>query len=126
MQTNSTYQTIPVTKNLSLKIEDIIGELKLDAETADAIAKYAEENLEVRLQVCVKEDTGRKKLALVSFSLCPDVENIRLLAEQWDKKSQELIEKHCLNDEWNDEMSWGKYVTLLACRRELKTILNGK
>lgn len=126
MHSNSTYQTIPVTKNLSPKIEDIIGELKLDAETANSIARSVEENLEVRLQVCVKEEAGVKKLVLVSFSLLPSVDGIRSLARHWHDKCLTLANENCLNDEWKDDESWARYDTLIECRRELLKKLNGK
>ena len=59
---------IPVTKSLSLDIEDIVGELRLSQSVADELAAFMDGGFEIRLSMCVEKRTGGTRLRCVSFS----------------------------------------------------------
>ena len=63
--------SIPVTKSLSVQLEDIIGELRIDEQFADQIAAWSERNVEIRLDTSIQRKNGQWKLRLVSITGIP-------------------------------------------------------
>lgn len=62
---------IPVTKALSLRFEDFIGELKIKEEDAEQLASMSASGLDIKLETGIEQKNGKWSLRIVSFGLVP-------------------------------------------------------
>ena len=58
---------IPLSRNLSRDIRDIIGHLEIPEQTADSIAAMMRNGLRFELAASVTDDSGNAKLTMVSI-----------------------------------------------------------
>ena len=62
---------IPISKNLSTHISDLVGTLEIQQDMADDMAKCYFQNLGFKIDACVEILDGKPSLKLVSISAMP-------------------------------------------------------
>ena len=62
---------IPITKNLSTDIQDLVGTLDIPQETADYMAECYTNNLKFEVNACVEIQDNKPVLKHVSLSAAP-------------------------------------------------------